>query len=265
MVYLLLAFVIFTPYVISSAVSWYRLRHFAGPTLGCFSYLWMMKTALSGRAWQIHMDTKEKYGSALIRIGPDILITDDPALVRRMNAARSPYKRDKWYNAFKPNPYIHSMLTTDDDELHNEIKSKTAAAYSGKDVPTLEADIDGQLSNFKDLIRRKYLSTGGKTTPMDLAKTVQYFTMDSITKLAFGREWGFLATNSDINAFIQTIEDMAVFFVLCCDIPWMRRIFLNDLSLMIMGPKDTDPKGMGHMNGFVLSPPLPNCSVLVSN
>ena len=196
------------------------------------------------------MDTKEKYGGALIRIGPDILITDDPALVRRMNAARSPYKRDKWYNAFKPNPYIHSMLTTDDDELHNEIKAKTAAAYSGKDVPTLEADIDGQLSNFKDLIRRKYLSTAGKITPMDLGKTAQYFTMDSITKLAFGREWGFLAADSDINAFIQTIEDMAVFFVLCCDIPWMRRLFLNDLSLMIMGPKDTDPKGMGYMNGF---------------
>ena len=108
------------------------------------------------------------------------------------------------------------MLTTDDDELHNEIKLKR---YSGKDVPTLEADINGQLSNFKDLIRRKYLSTVGKTTPMDLGKTVQYFTIDSITKLAFGREWGFLAADSDTNAFIQIIEDMAVFLVLCCDIP----------------------------------------------
>jgi hypothetical protein len=112
-------------------------------------------------------------------------------------------------------------------------------------------------------LRRKYLSTASDTKPMDLGRTVQYFTLDAITKLAFGREWGFLAADSDLSAFIQTIEDMAVFLVLCCDIPWMRRIFLNDLSLMLMGPKDTDPKGMGHMNWFALSPSYP-CSPLTS-
>ncbi|KAK5651157.1 hypothetical protein OQA88_13204 [Cercophora sp. LCS_1] len=245
MAYLLFALAISAAYITSCFVSWYRLRHFAGPTLGRFSYAWMMKTALSGRAWQIHMETKEKYGDALIRIGPDVLITDDPAIIRRMNAARSPYKRDKWYNSFRSDPHVHSMFTTDDDELHNDIKSKTAAAYSGKDVPTLEADIDGQLLCFKDLIRRKYLSTAGDTKPMDLGRTAQYLTIDSITKLAFGRQWGCLATDSDVNKFIQTVEDVAAFYVLCCDVPWMRRIFLNDLTLMIIGPKDTDPEGMG--------------------
>jgi hypothetical protein len=170
-----------------------------------------------------------------------------------MSAARSPYKRDKWYTAFRTDVYTHSMISTDDEALHQEIKSASAAAYSGKDVPTMESDIDGQLENFKNLIRRKYLSTNAETKPMDLAASVQYFTLDSITKLAFGDEWGFLAADSDINALISTIEAMGPFMALCCDVPLVRKIFFSNFMLKLMGPKPTDATGLGHMMGWVFN------------
>jgi hypothetical protein len=251
MAYLLLALATLVAYyVLSSILSWYRLRKFKGPVLGSFSYLWMARTALSGKAWKIHMETREKYGETLIRIGPDVLITDEPDIIRRMSAARSPYKRDKWYTSFRTDPYVHSMISTDDDALHHDIKSRAAASYSGKDVPTLEGDIDGQVENFKRLIRSKYLSTAESTKPMDLAAGVQYFTLDAITKTAFGNEWGFLAADSDINSFIKSFEEIGPFMALCCDVPLVRNIFFSDIGLKLMGPKHSDATGFGNMMGF---------------
>jgi hypothetical protein len=255
--YLYLGLVCLLGYLITSTfLSWYRLRHFKGPFLGAISYIWMGRTALSGKSYKLHMELKERYGEPLIRIGPDVLITDDAEIVRKMNAARSLYKRDKWYTSFRTDPYVHSMISTDDDDYHNDVKSKTAAAYSGKDVPTIESDIDGQIVSFKNLIRRNYISNGKTTKPMDLSK-IQYFTLDVITKVGYGEEWGFMNTDSDINSFIQTFADISAFLIFCCDIPLARNIFYSNFFLNAFGPKETDKTGMGYMMGFVLFNPNP--------
>ena len=141
------------------------------------------------------------------------------------------------------------MISTDDDALHQDIKSRSAAAYSGKDVPSLEADIDAQLGQLKDLIRRKYISTPEATKPMDLAACVQYFTLDSITKVALGDEMGFLAVDGDINQFIETMDAVGPFLAVCCDVPWVRNIFFSQLGLKLMGPKPTDATGLGVIMG----------------
>src|SRR5207247_1853985 len=138
----------------------------------------------------------------LIRIGPDVLITDDPEVVRKMNSARSPYKKDKWYTLFRADPYQHSMLSTDDDALHQDIRSKVMPGYSGREVPTMESDIDGQIANFKRFIRTKYLSTAACTKPMDFAAGVHFYALDVSTKLALGEEWGFMTADGDIDSFI---------------------------------------------------------------
>lgn len=137
------------------------------------------------------MATRTRYPQTnLIRIAPDLLITDDPSIIRHMNSARSPYHRDTWYHSFRVDPQSHNMFSTTDEALHAHLKAKTAPAYTGKDVPTLESDMDGQIA-FKSLIREKYLSTGQETRLMDLGKAAQYFTLDAITKIAFGTAGGF--------------------------------------------------------------------------
>ena len=207
----------------------------------------MARTAVSGKAWQVYMDIKEKYGDSLIRIGPEFLITDDPNIVRRMSAARSPYKRDDWYTACRTDPYVHSMLSTVDEALHQEIKTRVTSGYNGKGVPTLEADIDDQIASFKRYIRTKYLSTGTTTKPIDFATSVQYFTLDLITKIAFGVEWGFLAADADVDRFTQSVTEVGPFLALTCDIPLARKVFASSFVLKLVGPKETDASGMGRL------------------
>lgn len=253
--WLLGAFVLY--YVVTSVFAWYRLRHFPGPFLASFSYLWLARTAASGETWKRHMDARAKYNpdgsNPFIRVGPDVLIHDSPDIHRLINSARSRYTKAQWYNSMRLDPYVHTMFSSTDVAYHDEIKSKTAAGYSGKEVPTLEKDIDGQIEEVKKLIRRKYLSKGDQTKPMDFARVANYFTLDSLTKIAYGKEFGYVPTDSDMNGYIKLMEDTSVALALSADVPWIGKLLASDFMLKMLGPKPTDSKGMGMMMGYVFS------------
>jgi hypothetical protein len=177
---------------VSTLRTWYRLRAFRGPFLASISHLWLMRTTLSGRAYKIQMGLRERYGAgSLIRIGPNMLIHDDPGVYRQLNGgARSRYVRSEWYQVMRFDPYQHTVFSSLDVKYHDDIKSKTASGYAGRDVPTLEGDINEQLESLKRLIRGKYLSAPGESRPIDFSQAVLYFTLDSLTKIAYGKECG---------------------------------------------------------------------------
>jgi hypothetical protein len=237
--------------LVSTFTAWYRLRHFPGPPLAAFSYLWLARVALSGKSWAVHMQARERYGkgSHLLRIAPNMLMYDDPAINRHLNSARSRYTRSDWYNPMRFDPYVHTMFSTQDTAYHDDVKAKTAAGYSGKDVPTLESDIDCQVENMKCLIRKKYLSTSEENKPMDFALVAQYFTLDSLTKIAYGEEFGFTATDSDIHGYIKLVEGAMPLFALASDVPWVGSLISSQFMLKSFGPKPTDAGGMGKMIG----------------
>jgi hypothetical protein len=64
---------------------------------------------------------------SLARIGPNDLVTDDPALMRRMNAVRSPYRRSDWYIGMRFDPSRDNVESQMDEEKHAELRSKMAA------------------------------------------------------------------------------------------------------------------------------------------
>ncbi|KAF6789040.1 cytochrome P450 [Colletotrichum sojae] len=82
----------------------------------------------------------ESYGS-LARLAPDTLVTDDPDLIRRMSAARSPYRKSGFYEGMRLNPNRHTTFSTLDKALHDQLKARTTPAYSGRDVPDLEGAV----------------------------------------------------------------------------------------------------------------------------
>ena len=234
-------------YIVTAILAWYRLRHFRGPFLASFSFLWLFRTALSGKAYKIHVATREKHGGGgrLVRIGPDTLITDDPKILQQINAVRSGYPKSKWYQVMRLDPYVHSMISSLSAPFHDDIKARTAGAYSGRDVPSMERDIDQQVENLKALIRRKYLSTPQKTRPMEWGLVAQYYTLDSLAKVAYGEEFGCLAADADVKGYMKAVEEAGFLFALCSDVPWMGKMFLSDLMLKLIGPKKTDTGGMG--------------------
>ncbi|KAI0855716.1 cytochrome P450 [Xylaria cubensis] len=243
--------------VLSTFLSWFRLRKFKGPLLASLTHLWIAHVNYSGKALDYYMNARKKYKTPLLRVAPNTLMTDDPEVVRQMNTARNGYARSQWYDSFRLDPYVHNMFSSRDLTYHDDIKNRTAAGYSGREVPNLEKDVDEQINRIKNLIRDKHLSQPGSTKPMDFTLIAQLFTLDSLSTIAYGEPFGFIEANCDLNDFIKKARATFPFVTLCSVVPIMNKFFFSTFWLSIAGPKITDDKGFGvlmEMAGKVVAP-----------
>ncbi|SPO05194.1 related to pisatin demethylase [Cephalotrichum gorgonifer] len=195
--------ILLTLYLVGSWVlEWHRLRHIKGPFLASFSYFWILRTIASGRQGETFRGVSDKYGP-LARIGPNEVLTSDPEVLRRTGNTRAKptYGRSIGYSVSRVDPFHDSLFSTRDTVAHDKLKAKLSFGYGGRENPSLEDGIDEQLVALVDLIRRKYISTDAELRPLDLATASQYFTLDAITRVAYGRPFGFLATDTDVYGY----------------------------------------------------------------
>lgn len=97
------------------------------PRVAGFSYLWVLKATASGRLAGVYDGLVQKHGH-LVRVGPELVLTDDPEVLRRMSAARSSYGKHAAYKATIRHPDHDSMFSVVDVARHDQIKSKLAGA-----------------------------------------------------------------------------------------------------------------------------------------
>ncbi|KAK6956791.1 hypothetical protein Daesc_002071 [Daldinia eschscholtzii] len=239
-------------YVLSTAYLWYRLRHVPGPFFASLSYIWLARQALNGTQLEAFGSASRKYGS-LVRVGPNELLTDDPEVVKRMSSAKSKYWRSDWYSGSRFNPYYPTMFITLDPAAHDKIKTRMSPGYTGRDNPGAEADVDAQVKSFVNLIRKKYIShsNAGEFRPLDLARTVSFFTIDVVSKIALGNAFGSLESDSDRHEFYGAVGKSMPQIALTADVPLARDMVYSTLGLKLFGPKETDSKGLGKVMGLV--------------
>ncbi len=194
-------------FAISTILSYRRLSHIPGPKLWALTRLPLIQAHLSG-TYEKYGHLCERYGK-FVRIGPNYLLTSDPDIVRRMNHPRSPYIKSNWYFGSRFSPGIDNMISERDDHIHDNMRKKAAPAYSGKDNPRLEQDLDECVLDFVGLIRKKYV-TPEKDEPikMELARKVQYFTVDTITQLSFSGKFHDLRDDKDHLGYLEEVESL---------------------------------------------------------
>jgi hypothetical protein len=66
----------------------------------------------------------------LVRIGPNHLITDDPEVLRKMSAVRSPYRRSVWYNGLRLEHDYLNVASERDEDRHNDLRARMGAGVS---------------------------------------------------------------------------------------------------------------------------------------
>ena len=113
--------------------------------------------------------------------------------------------------------------------------------YNGRDIDTLEPDMDARISDLTNLIQTTYT---GKV--MDLAAIARYFTLDILSTIAFGgNPFGFLAANEDLWDYDKLAQMFYPVFQVICHHTIPRRILqmpgIRDAAV----PKYTDKTGMG--------------------
>ena len=116
--------------------------------------------------------------------------------------------------------------------------------YSGKDIPSLESDIDARILDLTTLIRSEL----SQNKPIDLTSLAQYFTLDVLTHIAFGEPFGYLTQNNDIYDYIKTVSEFLRVLELSANCPSVQSLLTSPL-MAPMRPKVTDKTGMGAMMG----------------
>ena len=246
-------------YTASSLWSYLRLRHVPGPLLASFSYLWLMRVNGHSISARELVRISKKYG-AVVRVAPNYVLTTDTDVIRRISAPTrsgggTGYVRDSWWEGLRIDADgVDNMLTTMDNTVHDHLKARTAAGYSGRDGVDVEAGIDGQLVKLKELIRRSYIaslssfasSASPGREPADLAWLIRFFTLDSITALAYGEAFGYLDVGDDLYGFNAQLADTTVGVAVMLNTPVLRALVNSPLGPRLM-PRATDSHGMGRL------------------
>ncbi|KAE9370024.1 pisatin demethylase [Stipitochalara longipes BDJ] len=234
--------------ILSCMRTYFRLRHIPGPPGVGFSKLWLLKKSFGGR---FHLDTLElceKYGP-IVRIGPNELITNDFDVLRKTSAVRSPYVRSGWYDGLRFDPGHNNVLSERDEKVHSALRTKMAAGYSGKENEHLEQSVDTTIAQLIELLSTKYLSSAEDYKPVDLAPRFQYFTLDVISDIAFGKPLGNLQADQDVWSFIKAVQDGTPLIVFLAAFPGFAQIFFSPVWMRFW-PKVTDKAGMGKLMGL---------------
>ncbi|KAJ5689557.1 hypothetical protein N7462_003949 [Penicillium macrosclerotiorum] len=118
------------------------------------------------------------------------------------------YKRSDWYyNAARIEYRRDNVFSQTDNAKHEQRRKQMAPGYSGRENLHLESSVDERLRDFLNLIRSKYLSSDSHIVPMDLAKKVQYFTLDVISTVGLGKGFGMLQNDHDVDSYLQSSEE----------------------------------------------------------
>ncbi|KAL2864022.1 cytochrome P450 [Aspergillus lucknowensis] len=193
-------------YVLGIITAYAKLRQFRGPRWTGISNWPHSLAMLSGRCHEWYAEVSNKHGP-IARVAPGVLITSSPEVWMHVNN-KPGYKRSDWYyNATRIEYRRDNVFSQTDNAKHERRRKQMAPGYSGRENKNLESSVDERLHDFLTLIRAKYLSTPQQIVPMDLAKKVQYFTLDVISTVGLGKGFGMLQADHDVDHYLQSSEE----------------------------------------------------------
>lgn len=171
--------------------------------------------------------------------------------MKRMSAVRSPFTRGPWYAALKLHPERENITSHINERIHADLRTRMAPGYSGKENLHLEGDVDEKLLRLFDLIGSKYIPRpdNGVYTTMDLSRVTSFFTLDVISKIAFGQTFGFLDNDDDPFGYLANLEQFLPAIIVFGVYTELTNILKMPLVKGAL-PKSTDKRGLGRVMGF---------------
>lgn len=85
---------------------------------------------------------------------------------------------------------------------------------------------------------------------MDFAPKVRYFVLDTLSTVAFGRPFGFMAADKDKWDYCQTSDDFTLILGLTANHSSVRWLLSQDWVQALAAPKTTDKSGIGPALAF---------------
>ena len=114
----------------------------------------------------------------------------------------------------------------------------------------MEHTIETQVASMVKLIKSKYISTNTDYRPVDLAQKLQYFTLDVISDLAFGKPLGYLQRDADPYDYVEAMDASMPVLASLGNVPWLANLFHSPLLRRFL-PSEKDKGGFRAVIGSV--------------
>ncbi|KAK1831030.1 cytochrome P450 [Podospora conica] len=225
-----------------------RLSDFNGPWAAGFSHI--------PHSWRLYLmdchfwyDELCKKHGPIARIGPNLLVTSSMDVWLHI-LSKPGWKRADWYYQSARMEYqTDNIFTQTDNKLHDARRKAIAVGYSGRDNPALESTIDARILEFLALLRA-HASTDALVRPVNLAKKVQYLTLDIISTAGYGRCLGMLAADADTHGYVRALEEGLFIgnLFMALGLSWLTQAPVIGPHL---GPSPGDKTGFGALMGTV--------------
>ncbi|KAJ6063912.1 hypothetical protein N7499_012592 [Penicillium canescens] len=217
-----------------------RLRTFPGPALAKATDFWRAFHTYRGRVDLKHVELHRKYGTA-VQIGPNCVSISDPSLIRTIYSTRNPWKKSDMY---RPNDVllqghrISNLFNTQDEDWHNQNIRPIRSLWTMIKVLEYEPLIDETLNKFVDKLALKFVdgNSAGKVCPAD--EWIGFFAWDVTANFSFGRHYGFLDQEKDVDNLITDSTAGLMYFAPVSQIPWIDNL-LDKNPIKRIGPKPT--------------------------
>ncbi|KAK0673559.1 cytochrome P450, partial [Cercophora samala] len=250
---LTLLILLLTLFIIPTIIQYNRLSHIPGPRLNALtSLVYARRTLLPGSAQYVY-DLCKEYGP-LVRVTPNIVVFSDPETFRYVCSHKANYTKGLWFEFSRWDLKRWSCIAMRDNESRRDRKRRLIPAvssppWSGAGLAAMEKRIDEQVKAFVDLVERKYISTSEGTRPMEFAHRAQFFTLDVATGVTFGRPFGFLERDGDVNRYLEITEVMLPLFGVLGALPQLVYA-MHAWPLRKMMPGAGDKVGFGVLMKF---------------
>ncbi|KAF2400646.1 cytochrome P450 [Trichodelitschia bisporula] len=238
-------------YLFQTIVQYRKLRQVPGPWGSGWSQWCIVKSTFTN---SIYLDIAahcRKYGP-LVRIVPNMLVTNDPDIIRRMSGVRSLYTKGDWYAMTNIAVDRHHLFAETDEDAHSSLRSKMAQGFTARDLGStyIEASIDTQLTTLFALIDTKYISSPNHRRTVDIARLLHYFVIDVITDIAFRSPFAFLQHDRDVHHYIGAQESLLPIFEWLAALPTLGWLAHRPWLAKWILPQPTDKTGMGYLMGI---------------
>ena len=232
----------------------YQSNSVPGPWLGKFSRLWLVKTLATGDSARMFADVNREYGP-LVRVSPNQVMTDDPDTISRMLATNSKYLRAHWFESLRVTPEIASIISERDLQKHKVLRYKLSPGFSGRGIDSIEGTVDKYMKIWVNHIASNWTSEPGVTKPFNVGAQIEYLTVDIISQMCLGRDFGYIEADRDILGFMHAVEvgmianlqfsvlhELQALYRLLTRVPGLRRVLV---------PHREDKSGLGRMMGVI--------------
>ncbi|KAJ5342086.1 hypothetical protein N7541_011210 [Penicillium brevicompactum] len=223
------------------------LRCIPGPALARITNVWRALHAYGGHIDRKNVQLHRKYGTA-VRVGPNCVSISDPSLIRTIYSTRNPWKKVRYgapfSDMYRPNDVLleghrlSNLFNTQDEDWHNQNIRPIRGLWSMTKVLEYEPFIDETISKFVDKIALRFVDgdCAGKVCPAD--EWIGFFAWDVTANFSFGRHYGFLDQERDVDNLITDSTAGLEYFAPVSQIPWIDNI-LDKNPVKRIGPKPT--------------------------